>query len=92
MQHFGTLRQPLSWRKVMEERGYIPGRVLLYSRKSVFIFPEKRCYIPGRAWLYCRKSAVICLNETSDLPRLLLWSYALCTRLLEVSSLKGLDI
>jgi hypothetical protein len=28
-----------------EERGYIPGRAGLYSRKSAVIFPEERGYI-----------------------------------------------
>jgi hypothetical protein len=41
------------WKSDPEERGYIRGRVLLYSWKSVVVWQEERGYMARRAVIWC---------------------------------------
>ena len=80
MQHFRTIQQTLLG---FGQKG---GGAGLYGRRSTVIWQEERGYMAGgarymmeeRCYIAGRMQLYLC-NENSGLPKLLLWSHALCS-------------
>ena len=62
---------------MLEERGYIPWRARLYSKKSAVILPEERGYIAQITRLYSRKNTVILLEECGYIDAMILMATSL---------------